>query len=729
MLKRLMFAAMIFVMTAVHVSALEIVCCGESHAGAFCGICNPPPTIEQLAESADIVITGFVVTVEIENFHEPSVATVKITEVLKGNARVGETIQVQETELNMHSTGFLMEGRNYMMLLEKAKDSDFYRSSLGLIDIHRTDIVSMVREWFPDYKPVERDSRTAIMPSFSDVAPADWFYEDVNFAVENGLLGGTSPERFSPNRHVTRAMAIQIVYNHAGNPENCQWCCEEYALSGFVDVAQDAWYKDAAVWIINRGIIDIRGQRRFTEDGITIPGLYLAPYEYITREELIYMLHIYVASSPDLRDTELPIHRESRLFTDNDDITNYMREAVDRFYRAKIISGRPNGSFDPEGFVTRAELAVILSGFVKIAPPVQIVVPEPPQLILNITDTPEYYPLTINTANRRGRISPIYNAFWSRELTNEELFTAFPGFKRFNPADAEISYDGDKIDRISVMILRNDAPSFTPKAWINIWGVTENIELDYEPVISDVRGIPVNARAFRDGRDVHFSAHFILDDIQYMVYAPEDFRNGEYSQTLETLVNEIIRSNVIDGYKADLSVFENPNIPENLLEGRLTLEDAYADPDFGMYIPKNIPSDSFTRCRFRPEVQRTWGVLLISLECEIENNSLSWVVSEISSDFMDIIHENIVSPDEREKFDLSLFSTPWGAEAMGVLQSPVFRAEDLTFDLLKTRTFLCEQQGWLVWSLAVLLDNDIFLQVYSAGITPEQMWEMLESVI
>jgi hypothetical protein len=51
------------------------------------------------------------------------------------------------------------------------------------------------------------------------------------------------------------------------------------------------------------------------------------------------------------------------------EIANYTHDAIDRFYRAMIINGRPDGNFDPQGAVTRAELATMLSGFVRFSVP------------------------------------------------------------------------------------------------------------------------------------------------------------------------------------------------------------------------------------------------------------------------------------------------------------------------------------------------------------------------
>jgi len=176
---------------------------------------------------------------------------------------------------------------------------------------------------------------------FSDVGLNDWFFEQVQHVFEEGIMTGTDNETFSPHLNVTNAMFVQILYNHAGRPEVMG------LITRFTDVASDVWYHDAVVWAVHQRIIDDRF------------GLF-GPNVYITRSSLVIMLNAY-ANAMDL---ELPATRNSAVFVDDADIRNYAKEAIDRFFRAMIINGRPDGRFDPHANTTRAELAAMLSGFV-----------------------------------------------------------------------------------------------------------------------------------------------------------------------------------------------------------------------------------------------------------------------------------------------------------------------------------------------------------------------------
>ena len=54
--------------------------------------------------------------------------------------------------------------------------------------------------------------------SFADVSESDWFYAPVQWAVENSITGGTSPNTFGPNDNCTRAQVVTFLYANAGKP-------------------------------------------------------------------------------------------------------------------------------------------------------------------------------------------------------------------------------------------------------------------------------------------------------------------------------------------------------------------------------------------------------------------------------------------------------------------------------------------------------------------------------
>jgi hypothetical protein len=325
--------------------------------------------------------------------------------------------------------------------------------------------------------------------------------------------------------------------------------------------------------------------------------------------------------------------------------------------------------------------------------------------------------------------SIVLQDYWVKGLTNEELFAAFPGFELLPSIErVVIEYEGSKLYQIRVNL------NTSPRVTIRMWGTNTTSISDFETDVFDVLGTSaiINVSEWSGSLE----ARFILDGIFYNLSVNEREENDENNQLLKMLVNEIIRSSVVDGLKADLSVFENPVVPE-LRDDRFTLEQAYADPDFGMYIPENIPIDSDCE-RYGESIWRVvdhfyerQSRLSISLSCE--QSRFNWTISTLDSSHLN----NLVSPSEREKYDWALYPVSWNLpiELRSFINNPTFRARDMTLDILKTRIFCWEERfnrpesGWDIDSFAILLDNNIVIEVKTKNIPVEKVWEMLEIII
>ena len=55
--------------------------------------------------------------------------------------------------------------------------------------------------------------------TFSDVASSAYYYDAVQWAVENKITGGTSPTKFSPGSACTRGQIVMFLWKAAGSPE------------------------------------------------------------------------------------------------------------------------------------------------------------------------------------------------------------------------------------------------------------------------------------------------------------------------------------------------------------------------------------------------------------------------------------------------------------------------------------------------------------------------------
>jgi len=180
---------------------------------------------------------------------------------------------------------------------------------------------------------------------FTDVRQSDWFYNNVYYMWDNKLMNGTSQTLFSPNSPLTRGMVVTVLYRMEGEPNAAG------LNMPFPDVAADQWYTDAVKWAAENGIV----LGHFN-------GLF-APNDNVTREQLAAILHRYQKFAEKIP----PNTAEARAFTDADSISDYAKEDVNVLVMQEIITGRPDGSFDPRGNATRAEFAAMLNRYLVLS--------------------------------------------------------------------------------------------------------------------------------------------------------------------------------------------------------------------------------------------------------------------------------------------------------------------------------------------------------------------------
>lgn len=93
--------------------------------------------------------------------------------------------------------------------------------------------------------------------AFVDVQPNDYFYDAVQWAVENGVTSGTGDGKFSPSAKCTRAQIVTFQYRAAGSPSMS-------AAGFFGDVASGAYYADAVAWAAQNSITSGTGEGKFS---------------------------------------------------------------------------------------------------------------------------------------------------------------------------------------------------------------------------------------------------------------------------------------------------------------------------------------------------------------------------------------------------------------------------------------------------------------------------------
>ena len=115
------------------------------------------------------------------------------------------------------------------------------------------------------------------MSSFGDV-PADAYYaKAVAWAVETGIVAGTSETTFGSDDPCTRAQIIFLLWCAAGSPE-------PKAMSSFVDVPADAYYAKAVAWAVETGIAAGTSETTFGPDEICICAQALDAFHRVNPE-------------------------------------------------------------------------------------------------------------------------------------------------------------------------------------------------------------------------------------------------------------------------------------------------------------------------------------------------------------------------------------------------------------------------------------------------------------
>lgn len=173
---------------------------------------------------------------------------------------------------------------------------------------------------------------------YSDVSEGDWFYNEVKYVHENGLMNGVGGSLFAPNAAVTRAMAVTTLYRLAGSP----------GVSGanpFTDLEQD-WYMDAVQWAFEAGVTKGTSETTFDPDTV------------ITREQLAAMFYRYAQYCG--LDVSVGKDTDILSYTDAQSISDWAMDAMQWACGSGLIRGVGNDTLAPTADSSRAQLAAML---------------------------------------------------------------------------------------------------------------------------------------------------------------------------------------------------------------------------------------------------------------------------------------------------------------------------------------------------------------------------------
>ena len=207
--------------------------------------------------------------------------------------------------------------------------------NVDMIKVQQNQTITLYARWekAPE-EPEETDSFPALAAGalllagddnpFRDVRAIDWFYDDVMYAYDRGLITGTAYDKFSPRDSFTRGMLLTILARHDG-----------------VHTKGTPWYQTGCDWAAKNGISD--GEN---------------PEEAISREEFALILYRYAQYFGKQAIERADLSR----YTDAGAVSETALPAV-QWAAAEAILRGDNFRLNPQDGATRAEAAAMLHRF------------------------------------------------------------------------------------------------------------------------------------------------------------------------------------------------------------------------------------------------------------------------------------------------------------------------------------------------------------------------------
>ena len=178
---------------------------------------------------------------------------------------------------------------------------------------------------------------------FTDVKSGNWFYDAVKYAYVQGLMTGTSATTFAPNGTMNRAMIVTVLYRLEKSPAVT-------GASKFTDVPAGQWYSDAVAWAAANKIVNGYDETTF------------GPMNAVTREQMAAILFRY----EQVKGLEnVTLEENLNRFPDQNKISAYAIPALQWAVGQKIINGNADGTLDPTGTATRAQVAQIFTNLLN----------------------------------------------------------------------------------------------------------------------------------------------------------------------------------------------------------------------------------------------------------------------------------------------------------------------------------------------------------------------------
>ena len=177
---------------------------------------------------------------------------------------------------------------------------------------------------------------------FTDVSANAWYLDELNYAVYNGYISGTSATTFSPDATITRGQFVTIL----GRMLNVS---TSGGSTKFTDVDAGSWYAPYVAWAAQNGYVNGTSSTTFS------------PEATITVEQMAVIISNYITKSG----VELSGYTASTNYKDTSSISSWAVSSMETMRQYGLLVTDAAGNVNPHKSVNRAEGAVSLVRLAK----------------------------------------------------------------------------------------------------------------------------------------------------------------------------------------------------------------------------------------------------------------------------------------------------------------------------------------------------------------------------
>ena len=313
---------------------------------------------------------------------------------------------------------------------------------------------------------------------------------------------------------------------------------------------------------------------------------------------------------------------------------------------------------------------------------------------------------------------------FTEPLTDAELAALLPSVDLTCSGYARFDDKGNLLD------IEMQTETTLPESPVNI-GLTDyffgfDYVLSGAEVVSVCNGLDYRAYQYQLGNKFELSAYVIINDIYFafsMSVPQDDLEQAkeEFQRVLECFA-------YYEEGKPDLSIIVPEEIPELTEQMFDTLAEATAEPDFGSYLPSEIPAGFGDASIYRFKFQNS-NFLTAMWSKGLDN--LSWVVTPYTEEDA----HRLTSVDDKENYDLSLYPIPRADsvpdELREIVNDPIFEAEELTLEAVYCRAYKIDDAGDTNgWRMKFSVKyGDVIVSVSTKGVDPEWVYQQVAVLI